>query len=195
MSTTPVPHGDGPHAARQPADETAFAARFGGAEPSSPIAALVRELHLYSTHNALFSDAVAQRLGINSTDMECVDLLHLFGAMTPSRLAELTGLTTGAITRLVDRLERGGWVRRVPDLQDRRRVTIEPLHGTRTSPAWEHFKGMATRMAMLISQYDAAQLELLTEFTRRSNEILRDEAARMRRADASDALDASSRGG
>jgi len=183
MSTTPFPHGDAPSPEKHPPDEAAFAAAFGTSEPNSAAAALVRELHLYSTHNALFSDAVAQRLGINSTDMECVDLLHLFGAMTPSRLAQLTGLTTGAITRLVDRLERGGWVRRMPDLQDRRSVTIEPLHGTRTSPAWAHFKGMAARMAQLIGEYDASQLELITEFTRRSNEILRDEAARLRQSE------------
>jgi len=151
---------------------------------SAEATALVRELHLYSTHNALFSDAVAQRLGINSTDMECVDLLHLFGPMTPSQMAQITGLTTGAITRLVDRLERGGWVRRVPDLRDRRRVTIEPLHQTRNSPAWAFFEPMAMRMAQLVGEYDGEQLALVTEFTRRSNEILRDEAARMRSSGA-----------
>ncbi|MGH2631856.1 MAG: MarR family winged helix-turn-helix transcriptional regulator, partial [Tepidiformaceae bacterium] len=156
----------------------------GNAPFSDEIAALVRELHLSSTHNALFSDAIAQRLGINSTDMECVDLLHLFGPMTPSQMSQLTGLTTGAITRLVDRLEKGGWVRRVPDLRDRRRITVEPLHETRSSPAWHYFKGMAMRMAQLIGKYTPEQLTLLTDFTRRSNEILHDETVRLRSAEA-----------
>ena len=64
-------------------------------------------------------------LGLNPTDVRCVDLLDQHGTMTAGALAELAGLSTGAVTFLLDRLERAGFVRRVRDLEDRRRVLVE----------------------------------------------------------------------
>ncbi len=72
----------------------------------------------------LYHEAVADRLGINPTDLKCLELLAGEEAMSPSRLAELAGLTTGAITGVIDRLERAGIVRREPDPTDRRRIAI-----------------------------------------------------------------------
>ena len=71
---------------------------------------------------SLFSQAVAARVGISASDFECLDLVILEGAVTPGRLAEASGLTTGAITGVIDWLERAGFVRRDPDPTDRRRV-------------------------------------------------------------------------
>jgi DNA-binding MarR family transcriptional regulator len=72
----------------------------------------------------LYHEAIADRFGVNPTDLKCLELLAGESAMSPSRLAELSGLTTGAVTGVLDRLERAGIVQRSPDPGDRRRVTV-----------------------------------------------------------------------
>ena len=152
----------------------------GSAPRHDLIQALIRELRLSSAQGVLFSHAVAERLGMNSTDLESMDILNLFGPVTPSRLAELTGLTTGAITRLVDRLEEGGWVSRVPDRHDRRSVTIQPLWEEQDSRVWPFFEPMARRTEELLGEYSADQLATLTDFMQRANAIVHEETARLR---------------
>ena len=73
----------------------------------------------------LVSDLVATRVGLNSTDLECLDLLYLAGATTAGRLAAYTGLTSGATTAAIDRLEHAGFVVRRRDAADRRVVLVE----------------------------------------------------------------------
>src|ERR1700712_992600 len=91
-------------------------------------AALLTELeHAVRKSSALgviFGQTVASRVGISSSDLECLDFLNIEGRVTAGRLAELTGLTTGAITGVVDRLEKAGLVRRERDDEDRRKVFI-----------------------------------------------------------------------
>lgn len=85
----------------------------------------------HSTSTVLFHHAVAERLGLGPTDRKCLDLLLDRGAMTGSGLAAITGLTTGAITGLVARLERAGFVWRAPDSVDRRKQIVTPApHGS-----------------------------------------------------------------
>ena len=74
-----------------------------------------------------FDEALAARLGLNPTDLRCFELLVAEPGLSPGRLAELSGLTSGAITGVLDRLERGGFVTRRPDPQDRRRMAVEPV--------------------------------------------------------------------
>ena len=83
-------------------------------------AALDQALRATSAQSVLFSQAVADRVGISATDLETLDILVRSGPLTAGRLAELTGLTTGAITGLVDRLERRGYAHREPHPTDRR---------------------------------------------------------------------------
>ena len=91
-------------------------------------AALMEQLeHAVRKSSALgviFGQTVANRVGISSSDLECLDFLNIEGRVTAGRLAELTGLTTGAITGVVDRLEKAGLVRRQRDESDRRKVFI-----------------------------------------------------------------------
>jgi DNA-binding MarR family transcriptional regulator len=91
-------------------------------------AALMRELeHAVRKSSALgviFGQTVANAVGISSSDLECLDFLNIEGRVTAGRLAELTGLTTGAITGLVDRMQKAGLVRRERDEEDRRKVYI-----------------------------------------------------------------------
>lgn len=79
----------------------------------------------YLTAVVLHGNATAAALGLGGTDLYALSTLTAHHGMTPGELAEATGLTTGATTRLIDRLERGGHVRRVPDPADRRKVRIE----------------------------------------------------------------------
>jgi DNA-binding MarR family transcriptional regulator len=91
-------------------------------------AALMQELEhavrRSTAQGTMFSQTVAGRAGVSSSDMECLDFLNLEGRVTAGRLAEVTGLTTGAITGVVDRLEKAGFVRRERDENDRRKVFI-----------------------------------------------------------------------
>ncbi len=93
------------------------------------IAAVLRAVRKESSQATVFSQSVAERLGLAGTDVECLEILEDEGRLTVGRLAEVTGLTTGSATRMVDRLEQAGWVRRVPDPTDRRRVLVEPAPG------------------------------------------------------------------
>jgi DNA-binding MarR family transcriptional regulator len=91
------------------------------------IAALNQTMRDASGTGVLYSQAVAERLGINATDLECLDHIVTKGPLTAGALAEATGLTTGAITGVIDRLERAGFARREHDAQDRRKVLVRAL--------------------------------------------------------------------
>src|SRR3984885_13650277 len=94
-------------------------------------AALMEELEhavrRSSAQGVLFGQTVANRVGLSNSDMECLDFLILEGRVTAGRLAEVTGLTTGAITGVVDRLEQAGFVQRERDENDRRKVYIATI--------------------------------------------------------------------
>jgi DNA-binding MarR family transcriptional regulator len=115
-----------------------------------------------SGQGVLYSQPVAERLGMNSTDLECFDYI-LRGPVTAGRLAEVTGLTTGAITGVFDRLERVGLARRERDPEDRRKILVRvlPAVGERVAPLFEPME--RTAMAVL-SSYRDDQLALLLDF-------------------------------
>jgi DNA-binding MarR family transcriptional regulator len=89
------------------------------------LAAFGTAIRAYQTAVDNFDQACADHLGFNRTDARCVDLIDQAGGMTAGELAKAAGLTTGAVTAVVDRLEAAGVARRVPDPSDRRRVRIE----------------------------------------------------------------------
>src|SRR6266850_3578367 len=138
-------------------------------------AALMQELeHAVRRSSALgviFGQTVASRVGISSSDLECLDFLNLEGRVTAGRLAELTGLTTGAITGVVDRLERAGLVRRQRDPEDRRKVFIAtvPENIAKGGRFYEH---MQRGMQKLWESYSDAELRLLLEFASKGYETV-----------------------
>src|SRR6476660_7809191 len=89
------------------------------------IDSVLRSLRRVNLQGSFFGQTVAIRFGLSESDIEALAVLIDAGASTAGRLSELTGLTTGAITRVIDRLEQAGFVRRVPDPADRRRVIVE----------------------------------------------------------------------
>ncbi|MGH6817966.1 MAG: MarR family winged helix-turn-helix transcriptional regulator [Methylovirgula sp.] len=122
-----------------------------------------------SGQGVLYSQAVAGRLGINSTDLECLDHVVLRGPITAGMLAEATGLTTGAITGVIDRLERAGFARRERDPDDRRKVLVRALPAIyeRIVPLFEPMQRAANAA---LSQYRDGELSLLLEFFTRARE-------------------------
>ena len=141
--------------------------------------ALMRETRLSSSLTVLFSQAVAERLGVHSTDIETLDLLGIYGPMTAGQLAEHAGLTTGATTRLIDRLERAGFVRRHHDENDRRRVIIEP-NWERATVVMALFESVGRRMGELWKSYSSEDLATIIDFMQRSNRIMAEENAALR---------------
>jgi DNA-binding MarR family transcriptional regulator len=130
-------------------------------------AALLQELETAmrksSAQGTLFAQAVAEHAGISSSDMDCMDFLNMEGRMTAGRLAELTGLTTGAITGVVDRMEKAGFVRRERDDSDRRKVFIAPVP-ERLAEIGRFYVLMQRAMEKLSDGYTDAELKLLLRY-------------------------------
>ncbi|HKX08838.1 MAG TPA: MarR family transcriptional regulator [Stellaceae bacterium] len=129
--------------------------------------ALNRAMRDASGQGVLYSQAVAARLGVNSTDLECLDFIVMRGAITAGELATLTGLTTGAITGVIDRLEQAGFARRERDGSDRRKVLVRPL------PAVAHrivplFEPMERAASDALADFSEKELTLLLDFLRRA---------------------------
>jgi DNA-binding MarR family transcriptional regulator len=122
----------------------------------------------------LFHQAVGQVLGINVTDMKCLDIMTLKRAASPSQLAELTGLTSGSTTAMIDRLEKRGLVERHPHPKDRRAtVIVLTREAARKLPPL--FKSLAVAMEALVSSYSAKELDVLANFFGRVADLWRRE--------------------
>jgi DNA-binding MarR family transcriptional regulator len=151
--------------------------------PQSRRAALIDALFVAfrtgSAQSVMLSQAAADRLGMASSDIECYDLLSLHGPMTAGRLAELTGLTTGAITGVIDRLERASYARRERDPNDRRRVIVQPLM-ERHAEAAPIFGPMAEATAALLARYSDDELALILDFWQRANAMTQEQIVRIR---------------
>jgi DNA-binding MarR family transcriptional regulator len=119
-----------------------------------------------SGKGVIYSQAVATRLGINSTDLECLDFIVMRGPVAAGELAAATGLTTGAITGVIDRLERAGFARRERDAHDRRKVLVRALPAIerRAAPLFQPMERAA--MAVLARYTDKELALLLDVFTR-----------------------------
>jgi DNA-binding MarR family transcriptional regulator len=104
-------------------------------------------------------------VGVNPTDLGALCLLLLHGPAPAGRLAELTGLTTGAVTGVIDRLEKGGFVRRELDPADRRRVIVVPDAGRVDRDLFPHFPSLQRAAAQqFYNDYSIAELERISEF-------------------------------
>lgn len=131
---------------------------------------------------ALFSHAVADRLGLNRSDFECLDTLDWTGPITAGRLAELTGLTTGAITGIVDRLEGAGLVRRDKDQSDRRKVILVQT-GERTDEGEGLYEGLMRGYTRLVDDLSTADLEVVVRWMEASNQIIFEQILHLRGVD------------
>jgi DNA-binding MarR family transcriptional regulator len=145
---------------------------------------VMREL---MTRAVLFQDAVAKSAGLNATDMQCANLLLLYGPATPGELAGRAGVTAGgAITGALDRLERAGLVRRTRDGTDRRRVMVTADADElwrRVGPSYER---IATSWNAFLDTLTDEQLEVADTVLRQASELNALEIRRLRGSDDAD---------
>ena len=132
-------------------------------------AALMQELEeamrRSSAQGVLFGQTVANAIGISGSDLDCLDFVNLEGRVTAGRLAEVTGLTSGAITGVVDRLEKAGLVRRERDEVDRRKVFIVVV-SENAAKIGRFYVPMQQAMHKLWNTYSDAELQLLLRFAK-----------------------------
>ncbi|WP_051713371.1 MarR family winged helix-turn-helix transcriptional regulator [Actinoalloteichus caeruleus] len=114
---------------------------------------IVRQLPLWMSAVDAVNDGIAREAGISASDLACLHEVIVDGPLPAGELARRLRLTTGAITHLVERLVRAGWVRRFPDDTDRRRVLVEALPGT------------GERMMASYAPLDRTTRTTLSEFT------------------------------
>jgi DNA-binding MarR family transcriptional regulator len=124
-----------------------------------------------------YDELVAARLGINRSDLRCLDLLHESGTMTAGQLATGSGLTSGATTRMLDRLERAGYLQRRSDRGDRRRVLVELTPRARALAA--ELYGSFEAAAEGLGRYRPDELTLLREFLEGGRRSYEERAARL----------------
>ena len=142
---------------------------------------IVDKLREMSTEMVMFHQAVADELGLYVTDLKCMDIIHRFGAMPAGRLGELTGLTTGAVTGMIDRLEKAGYVRRTNDPKDRRKTIVEPVRNKKLERKIEMiFMPLHERMHKFLSSYSDSELTLLLDAMTKLIAQTREESKRLR---------------
>jgi DNA-binding MarR family transcriptional regulator len=141
---------------------------------------LIDEVRRSQNATDRFDSAVAEALGLNRTDMRCLDVLQREGPVAAGHLAEATGLTSGAMTVALDRLERAGYARRVRDSTDRRRVLVE-LTPDLQAEAGQFYGEHIAMSERLYQRYTVEQLELLLEFVRQGREFNDRQAAALER--------------
>lgn len=130
----------------------------------------------------MFHQAVAERLGLNATDLKCLDLARGEKDITAGRIAEVTGLTTAAVTSVIDRLEARGIVRRERDLSDRRKVFVRPIP-ERVAEIGQLFESLERAMRQLYADYSVADLTLLYDFAVRTDKVMLAETRKLRERD------------
>jgi DNA-binding MarR family transcriptional regulator len=145
------------------------------------ILTITEKLKEMSTDTILFHEAVADVLGLHITDHKCLDLIHRFGSMPAGRLAELTGLTTGAVTGIIDRLEKAGYARRANDPNDRRRTIVEPIRNKKLDRKIKSiFMPLHQRIHRLLSSYSDYELSFLFDVITELVKQVHDESKKLR---------------
>ncbi len=123
--------------------------------------------------------AMSHQIGVWPADLECVSLLAIEGPSSPTWLAEHLGLTTGAMTKMLDRLQRAGYITRSADPHDRRRIIVTPVPAALADLAWR-YDGMGKRMNDAIARYSASELAAILDFMRAGRQAADAEIALMR---------------
>ncbi len=151
------------------------------------LAGLGREVTGLQADQELFDSAVAELSGLNRTDWRCLDMLFTRGPMTAGALAEAANLTTGAVTAVLDHLEARGFVRRIRDTKDRRKVIVEvtdemwrssePVYGPLMEDSEKSLRVFDVDQLATIVEFVRLERELIGRHTARVRTMLRDRAA------------------
>lgn len=133
-----------------------------------------------STQTVFLHQALAQTVGLNATDTKCIDLI-LRGppeGITAGTLSDLTGLTTGAITHIIDRLEKRGFVKRARDTCDRRKVFVQVLLES-LKPMTPRYEAVGKAFMQVVEKYTDEQLQLICDYLTATSEVSQRELARI----------------
>jgi DNA-binding MarR family transcriptional regulator len=125
-----------------------------------------------STQTVFLHQAIAQGVGLNATDTKCMDLIlsHADGLVTAGWLSDLTGLTTGAITHILDRLEKGRFVERVRDTGDRRKIFVR-IRPESLQPLIPRYEEIGRAYINLAERYSDSQLEVICDYMQQAAQI------------------------
>lgn len=142
------------------------------------IARMADVMRDYTAQLVFFQDAIARFGGLNSTDLQTVSVLMSQGPATPGQLAERTGLTTGgAITAVIDRLEKAGYVTRERDATDRRKVIVTANTATVFEKVGPIYGRIAARWGDYLATLSDAEIDFANELFTRATEVTSAEIA------------------
>ncbi len=132
-----------------------------------------------STQTVFLHQALAQSVGLNATDTKCIDLMLRASeaAVTAGWLSDRTGLTTGAITHILDRLERQQFVERLRDPRDRRKVLVRVRPET-LRPLIPKYEAMGKKYLHLAERYSDKELALICDYLQKTSEVSERELAK-----------------
>ncbi|MEP6749992.1 MAG: MarR family transcriptional regulator [Bacteroidota bacterium] len=131
---------------------------------------LMMGVRKFTRSTLILQHIIAEHMGLHATDAECIDFLQEMGPSTAGDLAKATRLTTGAITNVIDRLEKAGFVKRSPDATDRRKVIVSFIP-KKHSAAKAHYKVLADNVQHLFSGYTEKELRFLIQHTDKLTQI------------------------
>ena len=131
---------------------------------------LMTAVRILTRSSLMFQNAIADKMGLNVTDAECIDFLMEMGSSTAGDLAKATRLTTGAITNVIDRLEKSGFVKREKDPKDRRKVIVM-LIPEKHEKKKKYYELFANDVFALFSGYSKKDLKFLITHTSALNSI------------------------
>jgi DNA-binding MarR family transcriptional regulator len=128
----------------------------------------------------LMGQAAADRIGLNATDLNCLNILSFSGELTAGDLAKATGLTTASITGVADRLEEAGYVRRERDPKDRRRVVIRLVLESALRDVAPVFLPLIQAWQGVVDRYTDDELRVIVDFYGQMEQVIRNHLLRLR---------------
>jgi DNA-binding MarR family transcriptional regulator len=130
--------------------------------------AVINSLRQFIAGSILYNQQIADRVGLRLTDMQCINALELLGPSTPGELARFTGLTTGGVTVMLDRLEKAGYLKREPNPRDRRSVLVH-LNPTKVKKMQAFYAEINERMGALLDATPERELRSFVNLLSKMN--------------------------
>ncbi|MEK4014816.1 MarR family winged helix-turn-helix transcriptional regulator [Peribacillus sp. FSL M8-0224] len=138
---------------------------------STLLESLTHRLQRYGMRSVLFQQNMAQKIGVSHTDLKSAEILNETGPITAGELSKITGLSTGSVTALINRLEKSGYVKRERDQLDGRKVMIMPIP-ERQEQIKSHYQSLSMATKELCSAYNEQELILINQFVEEITKIM-----------------------
>ncbi|MCP1492040.1 DNA-binding MarR family transcriptional regulator [Peribacillus frigoritolerans] len=138
---------------------------------SALLESLTHRLQRYGMRSVLFQQNMAQKIGVSHTDLKSAEILNETGPITAGELSKITGLSTGSVTALINRLEKSGYVKRERDQLDGRKVMIMPIP-ERQEQIKSHYQSLSMATKELCSAYNEQELILINQFVEEITKIM-----------------------